>query len=53
MLEGKRTIIIGIVMIVHGIASVVLDYLNSGTFNQMGANEALMGLGFIFLRKAI
>ena len=48
-LEGKKTIITGIVMIVYAVSGLILGHLDHATAMQIGGT----GLGMIFLRMGM
>ena len=52
-LSGKKTFIVGWLMILHGGSKVVLDFLGGGMPSDMDVMEVLTGFGFIGLRKAM
>ena len=52
-LGGKKTYIVGILMILHGVSQVLMDLLNGLTPSDINITEALSGFGFVSLRKAV
>lgn len=52
-LEGKKTYIVGILMILHGGSQVVMDLLNGKPVSDMNVTEVLGGFAIISIRKAI
>lgn len=52
-LEGKKTYIVGILMILHGGSQVVMDLLNGKPVSDMNVTEVLGGFVIISIRKAI
>ena len=51
--HGKKTFIIGILMIIHGGSKALLDLLNGTTPTDMDVMEIITGFGFLSIRKAI
>ena len=51
--SGRKTYIIGIMMILHGGSQVIIDLLEGKSPSDMNVTEVFAGLGFIGLRKAL
>jgi hypothetical protein len=50
---GRKSYIIGILMILHGGSQVVMDLISGKQPSDMNITEVLTGFGIIFLRKGI
>lgn len=52
-LTGKKTYIVGGLMVVHGLSQILTEIINGEMPDQFSVSEVLNGLVIIFIRKAI
>ena len=52
-LQGKKTYIVGVLMVIHGASQILTEIINGEFPDQFSVMEVMNGLGIVFLRKAI